>query len=464
MGRITIEQTSNKWAIENRLVHPEVVNERELKAITGGRMDGLIPVSTKSNKKGVVVKTDVTGLIPLRTYFTGVVNKKMFLKVISQLITIVKSCEKNLMNVNNLMLDSDYIFVEPRTKKIACIFWPIVNNQNAQTPSTFFQEIPFSVVFNKHENLDYVSSYLSYFKTQDPFSINSFEKFVLEMLGEVVENKSYIPSGSTGSTKFGEKERSVKQDAEVADDKSKNIAYNPLHTHSGANSAMDRSKICSKCAKINVNSSMYCIDCGSTLPANQIDISGILSEVDEKVYPPLKPSNCPTCKKVNERSAKFCADCGSSLSKTSTASPKNNSMNTLNEQISDDFATVDKENDTTVLGTHDHNYGGTTVLGAEEPTFPHLVREKTEEKISVNKPSFRIGKEKSYCDYFVLDNNAVSRSHADIITKGDRYFIVDNNSTNKTYVDDRPIPVKQEVEIFSGTKLKLGNEKFTFYI
>ena len=119
---------------------------------------------------------------------------------------------------------------------------------------------------------------------------------------------------------------------------------------------------------------------------------------------------------------------------------------------------------TTVLGTET---GGTTVLGSEElyrPQYPYLIREKNGEKISVDKPSFRIGKEKKFCDYFVADNNAVSRSHADIITREKRYYIVDLNSTNKTYVDNRVIPVEIEMEIFSGAKLKLANEEFVFYI
>lgn len=117
---------------------------------------------------------------------------------------------------------------------------------------------------------------------------------------------------------------------------------------------------------------------------------------------------------------------------------------------------------TTVLGA---DPGGTTVLGSEQldtPNYPYLIREKTGEKISVDKPSFRIGKEKKYSDYFVSDNNAVSRSHADIITRQKRYFIIDLNSTNKTYVDGRAIPIEKEVEIFSGAKLRLANEDFVF--
>ena len=120
---------------------------------------------------------------------------------------------------------------------------------------------------------------------------------------------------------------------------------------------------------------------------------------------------------------------------------------------------------TTVL--FDGKEGGTTVLGTEDfeaPIYPYLIRSKNQEKISVDKEVFRIGKEREYCDYFVSDNNAVSRNHADIIARNGRFFIKDLNSTNRTYVDGRPIPAQQETEIVSGTKLRLGNEDFVFYI
>lgn len=96
--------------------------------------------------------------------------------------------------------------------------------------------------------------------------------------------------------------------------------------------------------------------------------------------------------------------------------------------------------------------------------FPTLFRVLTEETISINKPVFRIGKEKSYVDYFVTNNIAVSRSHADIITRGNRYFVKDLNSKNRTYINDQELPIYVEVEIHDGDRLKLGNEEFIFNV
>ena len=96
--------------------------------------------------------------------------------------------------------------------------------------------------------------------------------------------------------------------------------------------------------------------------------------------------------------------------------------------------------------------------------FPTLFRILTEETISVNKPVFRLGKEKSYVDYFVTNNIAVSRSHADIITRGDKYFVKDLNSKNRTYINNQELPIHMEVEINDGDRLRLGNEEFIFNV
>lgn len=96
--------------------------------------------------------------------------------------------------------------------------------------------------------------------------------------------------------------------------------------------------------------------------------------------------------------------------------------------------------------------------------FPTLFRVLTEETISINKPVFRIGKERSYVDYFVTNNIAVSRSHADIITHGSKYFVKDLNSKNHTYINNHELPIYMEVEIHDGDRLKLGNEEFIFNI
>ncbi len=120
-------------------------------------------------------------------------------------------------------------------------------------------------------------------------------------------------------------------------------------------------------------------------------------------------------------------------------------------------------NETTVLSPSMMAGGETTVLGATGPN-PRLTRIKTGEDISINKPVFRIGKEKSYVDYFIGDNTAISRSHANIHTDNGEYFIEDTNSTNHTYINGTLINSNVKTKLKNGDKVRLANEDFTFSV
>ena len=109
--------------------------------------------------------------------------------------------------------------------------------------------------------------------------------------------------------------------------------------------------------------------------------------------------------------------------------------------------------------------GETTVLGVFTATVevkPYLIRVKNNEKILLDKPVFRIGKEKSYVDYFIGDNTAISRSHANIVCKDGEYFVVDTNSTNHTYVNGTMLASNVETKVTDGAKIRLANEDFEF--
>ena len=77
---------------------------------------------------------------------------------------------------------------------------------------------------------------------------------------------------------------------------------------------------------------------------------------------------------------------------------------------------------------------------------------------------FRIGKEENCVDYIVSNNIAISRSHADIISRDGKYFVFDLRSKNKSYINNRVLPAEHEVEIFNGDILKLANEEFLFQV
>lgn len=93
---------------------------------------------------------------------------------------------------------------------------------------------------------------------------------------------------------------------------------------------------------------------------------------------------------------------------------------------------------------------------------PCLIRSKTSECMTIDKPMVRIGKQREYVDLFIGENAAISRNHANIIEREGQYYIVDTNSVNHTYVDGRQIPSNVETIIHFGAKIRLADEEFEF--
>lgn len=122
----------------------------------------------------------------------------------------------------------------------------------------------------------------------------------------------------------------------------------------------------------------------------------------------------------------------------------------------------DSEEATGLLNDVDDEATGLLNESGEQIHYATMFRISTQETILINKLVFRIGKERSYSNYFVTNNNMVSRSHADIISRNGKYFIVDLNSKNRTFINEVPIPAQQEIEVHDGDKIRLANEEFEF--
>lgn len=217
---------------------------------------------------------------------------------------------------------------------------------------------------------------------------------------------------------------------------------------------------------------------------SKVELNQLLDSIEGKSVVLREPGGsgekrCPNCNGIIGAGDIFCKSCGKKI-----ADGEENAPNTYNPICQTDHSGGGKtaredvirewkapknagrsENRTTVLQTslqYGEDSEGTTVLA--QNSFPFLIRKYSGEKIRIDRSPFKIGKEKRNCNYYVADNSAVSRDHADIISENGVFFIIDNGSTNFTYLDGRRIAQHQKVEIVNETQLRLANEDFTFFV
>lgn len=133
-----------------------------------------------------------------------------------------------------------------------------------------------------------------------------------------------------------------------------------------------------------------------------------------------------------------------------------------------------ERNDTVALKQVNRQGSGTTILnggaggfaGSSGQYVPSLIlrRERTGQEMRISKSIFHIGAEQSYADFYIPDNDAISRSHADIIVRGNKYYIKDTNSLNHTYLNGELLTSNMEYPLRSGDTIVLANEPFEFRV
>lgn len=134
------------------------------------------------------------------------------------------------------------------------------------------------------------------------------------------------------------------------------------------------------------------------------------------------------------------------------------------ETAADKDETADKPKSRSILSrTVGETVKQNTLLNAPK-AVPYLIRVNTEERIMLNKATFKIGKASRGVDYSVSGNGAVSRQHAVILQKDGVCFIKDNKSTNHTYVNGKELEDGAEEILTHDSMIKLGDEEFMFKI
>jgi len=327
-------------------------------------------------------------------------TKREFLFILEQIVVAVQKLQANSMGLNNLVMNLQYVYINEVTKEIQFIYIPTAKGLQNLNLIEFIEAVAYSVKPADEKDNDFVSRFIYFFKAMKPFDINKVEAFVAKEDRSVVNT---IKKQNAGQSGF--------------------MTNKPQHYYDH----YDEKK----------------------QAESDDDPTGLLTETDNDPTGLLvEDDNDPTGLLVEDGDDDA----------TGLLGDDDEATGLLNS--------VDDEDEATGLlsGGDEDEATGLLVENNANVRFPTLYRVLTEETNSLNKPVFRLGKERSYVDYFVTNNIAVSRSHADIITRGNKYFVKDLNSKNRTYINNQELPIHMEVEIHDGDRLKLGNEEFIFSV
>lgn len=498
----------------------DFVDTMSLGMLTNNKITGLAPTLFMQMDTTKYIKYNVSAKISVRQFFNGPVNKKRLLGVFKGIVEAMLSAEDYMIDMNSIVLDLDYIFADVSTCETVLVCLPVMGELGPNVNlGNFFKNIMFSTQFDQTENCDHVAKIINYLNSAPVFSLADF-KDVLESINNITPSVKTIPQPVVTATV---PEPQVKVEHAYAVQKAE--AYQqpsvPVKTPSVGQEMVRPVKtpetvvVPTPQAVVDTNqnaekeiSLLYLLrnynkENVAAYKAQKEAQKGQKSFTDTKVDTKPSKSSKKDAKKKETSKQGFAvpgqasafaipgqqpsvqqASLQATLAQFNVPSGQEQhaptqrpAQQTPQQQMQPSAAVVGGFQQAIAPQGHSMNFGETTVLsggGIGETTVlttsmlkqqtiqPHIIRAKNNEKVMVDKPVFRIGKERSYVDYFIGDNSGISRSHANIITREGKYFVVDTNSTNHTFVNGTIIQSNVEVEINHGDKLRFANEDFEF--
>lgn len=518
--KLSFENQGTNTYLVCALVSGETLDSTCLGMIVNNRIAGLAPALYSQMDDQKFLKYNVSAKISATQLFEGVVNKKRLLGVFRGIVRAVLSAEDYMIAPSMLLLNLDYIFVDVTTAETLVICLPFADERRPAVDfGQYFRDLVFHTRFDQTENCDYVAHLINYLNGTPVFSLAEFSRLLEELDGAAPAASAKpqaavqrpaapvqpapvpvqqpapapqpaapqmqqpapaqpvpVPPPAPEKKKKAEKKQTAPaQPVPPRPEGEKEISMFTLLMHySKENKELYKAQQAAKKAAKEAASAQSVPQPGQPAPAGAkaAPASGfaVPGKSQTGFAVPGRPQ--PGFAVPGQPHQGFAAPAQSPAPAPAQPAPvqaaapvQSRPAQSRPVQPAAPVPQVQPASfgETTVLGGAAS--GETTVLGVGTPAAPvqpYLLRVKNNERIPINKPSFRIGKERSFVDYFIADNTAISRSHANILNRDGEYYIVDTNSTNHTYVNGVMIRSNVETKLTHGAKITLANESFEF--
>ncbi len=204
MSNVYLDYYPREKYLVNQLTFPEDVVTRWVNDFSASKFRSILPVSVKGTGKNTVLRCSITGLQSLKKYLKKkTVSRKDFLFIVNQILEGIEECASNKVDIKNVMLTVDNVYINPTNKEVKLICWPIVNNQLFFPAKDFFQKLVSFVQFSSADDVAFLSLYYQFFVGYEVFNITEFKRTINEYgksgnapSSNIKDNKNYSCNAS----------------------------------------------------------------------------------------------------------------------------------------------------------------------------------------------------------------------------------------------------------------------------
>lgn len=495
----TYENQGTTSFLSYTLVAGEEIDAMGLGMVQNNKISGVLPIAFTQIDKDRYLRYNISSTVTLSNFFSGIVTRKRLLSVFESICDCFLASEEYLLENAFFILEKDYMFCDVSTGKTSLVYLPVLRDVATVNLPMFFKETIFSVQSDLNEDGSHVARIINYLNSNDNFSLKEFRQLIVKLKMEgtgqpapqsapraqtpvppvvthtpapapiPVQPKPVVPTYVPAAPAPVE-EAPVKEKAGLfaafgaKKEKKEKQVVAPQVSHAFAIPGASETPAA---PVVSTPVSAPAAAVPEPAPAKKGLFGGIGKQKNTEPVAASAPSfavpGAPAAPAPQAAPVPTPRPAAAAPTFTPVAPVPQPAQTPPVQQA----APQTFPQGTTVLSPDMLN-PGTTVLtpgmmpgAVEKPKVLMLTRLSTKESVPITKNIFRIGKERSYVDYFIADNSAISRSHADIITKDGAYFIRDNNSLNHTYLDNAILQSNQEYPVQPGSKILLADEEFS---
>lgn len=175
--------------------------ERELYAINGNEVSGLVPVTVLKKGAGFQLVYDLSGYIPLIEHLAVPMNKERFASALIDILENLQGLKDAVFNEAAVWLDPAYVYVEPQTQKLTFIYVPLTFFDCGTELRQMLQGMMQFCVFDPGEDLSFVSEFIELLNRGASFSTFELEQYVNGLKEQIMRSHRPKRCPNCGSIK-----------------------------------------------------------------------------------------------------------------------------------------------------------------------------------------------------------------------------------------------------------------------
>ncbi len=177
----TIEQYGDRAYLTYPLSQKDGTDPLLMGMLLNNRIPGFADFGIREIGGRQALCYDIRGLRSMKDLFARTVSRHTLLNTFHGILSALESAQDYMIEVSSVVLDPQYIFLDPTTLRTALICLPLMEYRNGNDEKSFFKSVMFNAIFNYNESCDHVARIMNDLNSPN-FDTAAFRE-LLEELG-----------------------------------------------------------------------------------------------------------------------------------------------------------------------------------------------------------------------------------------------------------------------------------------